>query len=67
MGVEDRDGGSVRLVTPALASRSRWTPGSLCFRTADGRLLTEEIPGDSNFGGHVLAPPPGLRGGGAAT
>ena len=60
IGVEEGEG-SVRLVTPALCVEVTLDPWHLCFRTADGRLLTEEIPGDSNFGGHALAPPPGFE------
>ncbi len=58
--VEEAEG-IVRLTTPALTVEITLDPWRVSFRTADGRLLTEEIPGDGNFGGHTLAPAPGFE------
>jgi alpha-D-xyloside xylohydrolase len=53
--------GRVRLTTERLVVEVGLEPWCLTFRTANGRLLTHEIPGDVNFGGHRLAPPPGFQ------
>jgi alpha-D-xyloside xylohydrolase len=57
--VEGTDGG-VTLRTEHLAVEANLQPWSLTFRSADGRLLTHEVPDDTNFAAHRLGPPPGF-------
>src|SRR5262249_34987970 len=58
--VEAADG-RVTLRTEHLAVEAVLDPWSLAFRAADGRLLTHEVPDDTNFAAHRLGPPPGFR------
>jgi len=58
--VEER-AGQVTLVTPSLTVEVSLDPWQLTFRTAEGRLLTHQVPDDVNFGGHQLGPRPGLQ------
>ncbi len=58
--VEERNG-RVALMTPSLAVEATLDPWQLTFRTADGRLLTQEVLDDVNFGGHQLGPRPGVE------
>jgi len=51
----------VAIATERLTVVADLEPWCLSFRTPDGRMLTHEIPGDTNFGGHALAPPPGFE------
>src|SRR5262245_57339251 len=58
--VEAADG-RVTLRTEHLAVETVLDPWSLAFRAADGRLLTHEVPDDTNFAAHRLGPPPEFR------
>jgi alpha-D-xyloside xylohydrolase len=51
----------VTLSTERLAAAVDLEPWGLTFRTPGGHVLTQEIPGDANFGGHRLAPAPGFE------
>src|SRR5512139_2307799 len=51
----------VEIATGRLTVVADLEPWCLTFRTPDGRVLMHEIPGDTNFGGHTLAPPPGFE------
>jgi alpha-D-xyloside xylohydrolase len=52
--------GRVTLATERLTVEAVLDPWQLSFRAADGRLLTQEVRDDVNFGGHRLGPAPGL-------
>jgi alpha-D-xyloside xylohydrolase len=56
----DGDGPGVTLGVEHLAVQAVLDPWRLRFRAADGRLLTEEVADDGNFGGHRLGPRPGF-------
>jgi alpha-D-xyloside xylohydrolase len=57
----DEEGSRVTLRTGLLAVEATLDPWQLVFRSADGQLLTEEVPDDVNFGAHRLGPPPGFE------
>jgi len=59
-GIQE-EGDIVRLSSECLIAEIGLDPWCLTFRTSDGHLLTQEVPGDTNFGGDLLAPPPGFR------
>jgi alpha-D-xyloside xylohydrolase len=57
----DSTADGIPLRTEHLAVEASLDPWRLTFRTADGLLLTHEVPDDVNFAGQRLGPRPGLQ------
>src|SRR4029453_7554442 len=57
----DSTADGITLRTEHLAVEASLDPWRLTFRTADGLLLTHEVPDDVNFAGQRLGPRPGLQ------
>ena len=58
VGVAD---GGVTLSTEYLVVEASLDPWRLTFRSADGQLLTHEVPDDVNFAGQRFGPRPGFQ------
>ena len=51
----------VTLRTAQVVVEATLDPWQLAFRTPDGRLLTHQVPDDTNFAGHRFSPRPGFE------